>query len=64
MNEQKERLALKPPEFARLAGVSLPTAYAWIHRERDPLPHFRHGRTIIIPRASAEAWLDRQTGQP
>ena len=58
MTEYSERLALKPPEAAKLIGVSLPVMYQLCRRE--DFPAVRLGRAIIIPRAAFEAWLDRE----
>lgn len=58
MNEYTERLALKPPEAAALIGVSLPVMYQLCKRE--DFPAVRFGRAIRIPKASLEAWLERE----
>lgn len=58
MTEYTERLALKSPEAAALIGVSLPVMYQLC--KRADFPAVRLGRAIIIPKASLEAWLERE----
>lgn len=53
-----ERLTLNPEEAAQLIGVSMPTMYALC--KRKDFPAVRFGRSIRIPKASFEQWLDRQ----
>lgn len=56
-----DRLTLTTAQACELLQVSKPTLRAFIYREADPLPVFRYGRGLRIPRKSLEAWLERQT---
>ena len=50
-------------ETARLAGVGIQTAQAWIRRRDNPLPHFRDGRRILIPHSTLVQWLEEETAR-
>ncbi len=63
MIDLTKRMALRPPEIAEVCGCSLPTVYAWIHRQEDPLPTFREGRAMYVPIITLEKWLQRQAEQ-
>ena len=44
-------------EAAALVGVSIPKFQQWIRRAKDPIPHIRDGRTIVIPAFQLREWL-------
>lgn len=60
MNGTPLKLVLMPKEAASLLSVSMPTMYALLHRQDDPVPSIQVGRKILIPMSQLEAWLDRQ----
>ncbi len=36
-------------QTAAAMGVGTHTVQAWLRRERDPLPHIRDGRRVLVP---------------
>lgn len=54
-----ERLAYTVTETADALGIGRTVAYDLIRR--GELPHIRIGRSIRIPRASLDAWLQGHT---
>ena len=54
-----EKATYKPSEAAQVLGVSLPTVYALIHRQQEPLPSFRVGKKLLVPKAQLWDWIDR-----
>ena len=38
-------------------GISLPILDVLLNRVENPIPHFRVGRKVLIPRAALEQWL-------
>lgn len=38
-------------------GISLPMLDVLLNRVENPIPHFRVGRKVLIPRAALEQWL-------
>ncbi len=58
-------IAYKPAEAAKLLGVSMPTMYAFLHRQINPCPSFRvgvEGTQLRIPRVGMELWALREAG--
>lgn len=55
-----DRLAVKPAEAARLADVSRPTLYRWMHRADFPV--YRIGGCVRIPVDELWEWMKAQGG--
>lgn len=53
------RVAYRPAEAARAAGMSVPTIYAWMRRENFPVIYIG-GCTLILV-AKFEQWLISQS---
>lgn len=57
-----ERMNLSRKEAAEFVGVGITTIDAWLHRAKDPLPHFQCGtRKILIPRTSLIEFVEAET---
>lgn len=54
-----DRLAYTVTETAQALGIGRTVAYDLIRR--GEIPHVRIGRSIRIPRASLDAWLQGRT---
>lgn len=63
MIDLTSRMVLSPAEAAEVLNLSLPTVYALIKRENDPIPTFRTGRKIGVPVSSLNSWVERQAEQ-
>lgn len=57
-----DKLTATPKEISAMLQLSMPTVYALIHRQTDPLPTIQVGRKLIVPIAQLESWMQRQTG--
>lgn len=57
---QRAPLLLKVPEAARLLGVSRTRVYELM--QRGELPVIRLGRSVRIPYAALQGWIDEQLG--
>jgi len=59
---QPERLLLKVPEVAIALGISRAKAYelANIPMEYGGLPVVRIGKSVRVPRAALQQWIDQQ----
>ena len=44
-------------QTAKAMGVGVHTIQGWLRRKRDPLPHLRDGRRILIPRFLLIRWV-------
>ncbi len=54
-----ETLLLKPAQVAELLGMSKSATYALLAADR--LPNVRFGRSVRVPRAALEAWIEANT---
>ena len=54
-----DRIALTVPEAAQALGIGRNTVYELV--ASDAIPYVRIGRTIRIPTASLNRWLEAQT---
>lgn len=54
-------MTLTVKEMAEALNVSMPTAYALVHR--DGFPTIRMGRKILVNVAGLQRWLDENHGK-
>ncbi len=52
---------LTTQQAAERYNIRLSSLYTFLKRRDDPIPRWRSGRMIRIPRRGLEAWLERQT---
>lgn len=57
---QPEKLVLTTTEICKVLELSKPTVLALTHRDDDPLPVVRVGRSFRYPVKLVEMWLERQ----
>lgn len=55
-----EKMTLTVKEMAEMFNVSMPTAYALVHRE--DFPTIRMGKKILVNAEGLQRWLDDHTG--
>lgn len=53
----KTKMTYGRKEACEITGMSIPSLDAFMHREENPIPHFRVGRKVLIPRAALEQWV-------
>ena len=53
----KTKMAYARKQACEITGMSFPSLDAFMHREQNPIPHFRVGRKVLIPRAALEQWV-------
>lgn len=58
-----EKLALTREEAAEQCSVSLPVLDAYLKRSNNPMPCFRAGRRVLIPREALKKWLEEETAR-
>jgi excisionase family DNA binding protein len=61
MNENIEKLSLRPRAAAKAIGVSERTLWTWTHK--NEIPHIRMGKTILYPIDALRKWLDARTNE-
>ena len=42
-------------------GVDAATVRQWLRRDQNPLPHFKHGKRMLIPVYLVKDWLREET---
>ncbi len=57
----QHRICLSQKQAAEALGVAVQTVQDWLRRDRNPLPHVREGRRVIIPRAALLAWMEEES---
>lgn len=50
-------------QAAEAMGVAISTVLGLLRREKDPIPHFRSGRRLVIPVAALAEWLKEECGR-
>ena len=60
MAENIERMIYSKKEVQKILGAGNSTIQEFFNRERDPIPHFRIGRRIVIPCDLFHQWLNHQ----
>lgn len=55
------KIGLRPDEVAELLGLGRRQIYELLKRSDDPIPSFRYGTRIVIPRRELVEWAASQT---
>jgi excisionase family DNA binding protein len=59
--EREKPLLLTGNEVAAELGISRALAYRWMAKGVLPVVRVPGGRTVRVPRAALEAWIEQQT---
>jgi excisionase family DNA binding protein len=55
-----EKIGLRPDEAAELLGLGRQAIDELLKRSTDPIPSFRYGTRVVIPRRELVEWVGTQ----
>ena len=57
MKRYPDKVSFSPREVAEIMDCNLKTVYSSLTRRRDPIPHKRVGKKIVIPLTALARWM-------